>query len=153
MAAAARIGGVGVRVEHCQFDHATVVQDPQAVVEQVTSDLDLLACGAARRFPLPPVGFDDVVGRHLVQGAHHETAMQVGVVFGEAQDAALLPALPRRVAVQGLVRGVVVEAQKVAQPQVSAAQSGSTSTAPSRARKTRSEAVRLKRSTAPRPCG
>ena len=55
VAAAARIGGVGVRVEHCQLDHATVVQDPQAVVEQVTGDLDLLAGQPARRFPLPAV--------------------------------------------------------------------------------------------------
>ena len=53
-----------------------------------------------------------------MQGAHHEAAVQVGVVGRKAQLASLLPALTRGgVLAQSLVRGVVVAVQEVAQAQ------------------------------------
>ena len=101
-----------------QLDHAPLVLNPQPPVEHVARHLDPTAGAAARRFPQPTVGLDDVIVGDLVHGAHHEAAIQIGLVGGEAQLPSLLPALARgSVLAERLVRGVVVAVQEVAQAQ------------------------------------
>ena len=97
------VGGVGVGVEHGQLDHAPLVQDPQASVEHVAYDLDPAVAQASWRLPQTTVHFDDVVGRDLAGLAYDETAVEVGLVGGEAQRSSLLPALSRRVASERFV--------------------------------------------------
>ena len=71
-----------------------------------------------------------------MHGAHHEAAVPIGVVGGEAQIASLLPALTRGgIGAQGLVWSVVVALQEVAQAERECLASGvPTSAAPSRER-------------------
>ena len=116
VAGAARRGRVGLRIHLGELDHAPLVLNPPPTVEHVARHLDPTGCAAARRFPQPTVGLDDMIVGDLVHGAHYEAAVQIGVVGGEAQTPSLLPALARGdILAQGLVRGVVVALQEVVQ--------------------------------------
>jgi len=84
------------------------VLDPEAAVEDMAHDLDVLVAQSPGRFPEAAVHFDDVVAGHLARLAHDEAAVELVLVIGEAQGASLLPTLPGGVAVEGLVRGVVL---------------------------------------------
>jgi len=95
-------------VELGQLDHSTLVEDPEAAIEDVSDDLHPAVAQSPRRFPEAAVHFDDVVGGHLARLAHDEAAVELVLVIGEAQGASLLPTLPGGVAVEGLVRGVVL---------------------------------------------
>lgn len=114
---AARVGCVAVGVEFGEFDHASIMEDPDPAIEDVAGYLDPGAGQATGRFPEPAVGLNDVIGRHFPGLANHEAAVEVGGVFGEAKGTSRLPALPGGVASQGLVGGVVVAVEEVAEAQ------------------------------------
>ena len=80
-------------------------------------DLDPAVAQASWRLPQTTVHFDDVVGRDLAGLAYDETAVEVGLVGGEAQRSSLLPALSRRVASERFVGRVIVVLQVVTQTQ------------------------------------
>ena len=113
-----------VRIELGELDHAALVEDPQTAVEDVADHLEPGACEATRHLPQAAVFFEDVVGRDLARVAHDEAAVEVGLVVGEAQGAAGLPALPWGVALQGLVGCVVVAVEEVAKAKGQGAEIG-----------------------------
>ncbi len=114
----AGLPGVGVRIEFFQQNGAAFVEHPQPAVQHVPDDLDPATACAAGRLPQLPIALDDVVVRDFAPVLHDEAAVEVGLVFGEAQRTALPPPLGRGAPSQRLVgRDVVAVLQVVPQAQ------------------------------------